>query len=680
MKKIVFSLKLALAFSLITVTGVFAQFTNGDFETGDFTGWTKSAFTNRDFGQPPGAGGGDLSIIVGSSTALPFSLSDPNTGDNLMFPASGNYSARINSELSYGDGGFPRNANMISQMVPAVLDPADNRVHLHFNYSAVMVRPVHNPHEEDHLPYFRVWAINVSNGNDILFDFASFVGEPGRNWQDGVAFGTRGDYWQYLDWTSVDLVSSPDHPINAGDTIILKIVAAGCSLGGHPGYVYIDGINDGGNGGAAGLSIQAEGPATATAGSTITYTYTYENDLANPVDPTIVINPPTHVTFTTLGDAVNCSGSSPVTCNFTGVPAGGSGSFTVTGNIDPAAEGTTLVHDGYTISATGIPPVSGSPVLTDVVDDSAILSLTASGPASVKPGDQYVYTMNYTNDEAVSNAQVSLTLPGHTTLISADVSCTAANGTVTCDLGDLNAGSGSFDITVQVDKLKKVGIPLILDTTSYSISATNLTSFDGSSIVSADVLTPFADVPLGYWGLDYIQSLWAAGVTTGCGQSPLRYCPDTYATRADSATFIERALGNVSPSPNPSGMFADVPYPGLEAFTPFIEQFYNDGITRGCAANPLRYCPQDFTTRGEAAVFIERALGNFAPAPNPSGMFADVPYPGLEAFTPFIEQLYNDGITSGCAVNPLRYCPQDYISRAAIAVFVQRAFNLPLPS
>ncbi|HEX2989532.1 MAG TPA: hypothetical protein VHO49_02580, partial [Anaerolineales bacterium] len=204
--------------------------------------------------------------------------------------------------------------------------------------------------------------------------------------------------------------------------------------------------------------------------------------------------------------------------------------------------------------------------------------------------------------------------PGHTTFSSSDLGCTSAGGVATCELGDLNAGSGFFNLTVQVDKLKKVGIPLTLDTASYSISASGIASTNGSTMVIADVLSPFVDIPAGHWALDYVQSIWAAGITSGCGLSPLRYCPDT------------------------------------------------------------------FTTRGEAAVFIERAMGNFAPTPSPTGIFADIPYPGIEAYTPYIEEFYNDGLTSGCATNPLMYCPQNYVSRAAMAIFVARAFSLPMPS
>ena len=118
----------------------------------------------------------------------------------------------------------------------------------------------------------------------------------------------------------------------------------------------------------------------------------------------------------------------------------------------------------------------------------------------------------------------------------------------------------------------------------------------------------FVDVPADHLFWEEIEVFYNAGITTGCSQSPKMYCPNANVTRAEMATFIERALGNFNPSPNPTGMFADVPYPGLEHLTPFIEQFYNDGLTTGCAGGPLRYCPQNLVTRQEMAAFIVRAF------------------------------------------------------------------------
>ena len=42
----------------------------------------------------------------------------------------------------------------------------------------------------------------------------------------------------------------------------------------------------------------------------------------------------------------------------------------------------------------------------------------------------------------------------------------------------------------------------------------------------------------------------------------------------------------------------------------------------------------------------------------------------------FIEELAREGITSGCGATT--YCPDDPVTRAEMAVFLVRAFNLPL--
>jgi hypothetical protein len=39
----------------------------------------------------------------------------------------------------------------------------------------------------------------------------------------------------------------------------------------------------------------------------------------------------------------------------------------------------------------------------------------------------------------------------------------------------------------------------------------------------------------------------------------------------------------------------------------------------------------------------------------------------------YIYAIFNAGITVGCALNPLRYCPQDSVTRAQMAAFIVRA-------
>jgi hypothetical protein len=41
------------------------------------------------------------------------------------------------------------------------------------------------------------------------------------------------------------------------------------------------------------------------------------------------------------------------------------------------------------------------------------------------------------------------------------------------------------------------------------------------------------------------------------------------------------------------------------------------------------------------------------------------------------QQLYAEGITSGCSSSPLKYCPESPVTRAQMAVFLVKTFNLP---
>ena len=73
------------------------------------------------------------------------------------------------------------------------------------------------------------------------------------------------------------------------------------------------------------------------------------------------------------------------------------------------------------------------------------------------------------------------------------------------------------------------------------------------------------------------------------------------------------------------------------------------------------------------AVFLLRAkYGSAYTPPAASGVFSDVPADYWAAA--WIEQLANEGITAGCGNG--NYCPTQLVSRAEMAVFLVRTFNL----
>lgn len=116
--------------------------------------------------------------------------------------------------------------------------------------------------------------------------------------------------------------------------------------------------------------------------------------------------------------------------------------------------------------------------------------------------------------------------------------------------------------------------------------------------------------------------------------------------------------------------FGDVP-PTYWAWQ-YVETLHARGITGGCSLSPLLYCPDTNVSRAEMAVFLVRAgRGSSYVPPAATGIFADVPVSFWAA--PFIEQIYADGITAGCSLSPLSYCPEVSLSRAEMAVFLLRA-------
>jgi uncharacterized protein YegL len=184
----------------------------------------------------------------------------------------------------------------------------------------------------------------------------------------------------------------------------------------------------------------------------------------------------------------------------------------------------------------------------------------------------------------------------------------------------------------------------------------------------------FADVPTSYWAWDWIERLYRAGITGGCSTNPLRYCPESFVTRAQMAIFLERGIrGSAYIPPAATGTaFTDVPISYWAAA--WIEKLYADGITTGCGGGI--YCPDDNVTRAQMAIFLLRSKHGASYVPPPVGGttgFADVPINNWAAA--WIKQLAAEAITTGCGGG--NYCPEDSVTRAQMAVFLVRMFNLP---
>ncbi len=185
------------------------------------------------------------------------------------------------------------------------------------------------------------------------------------------------------------------------------------------------------------------------------------------------------------------------------------------------------------------------------------------------------------------------------------------------------------------------------------------------------------------WYADSVNILAGSGITGGCsatvvdlpgtvGDITFRYyCPDNQVTRAQMAVFLLKAgHGSGYVPPKATGKFADVPSSYWAA--DWIEQLATEGITAGCGDG--NYCPENPVTRAQMAVFLLKAKygSSFTPA-DALGVFADVSTTYWAA--DWIERLANEGITAGCGNG--NYCPENPVTRAQMAVFLVKTFNLP---
>lgn len=101
----------------------------------------------------------------------------------------------------------------------------------------------------------------------------------------------------------------------------------------------------------------------------------------------------------------------------------------------------------------------------------------------------------------------------------------------------------------------------------------------------------------------------------------------------------------------------------------------SDGVFAGTECGPGVFCPGDAVERWVMAVWLVRVLDGADPDPVSGSRFADVD--PTQWWAPHVERLADLGITQGCATGPARFCPQETVTRAQMATFLVRAYDLP---
>ena len=340
----------------------------------------------------------------------------------------------------------------------------------------------------------------------------------------------------------------------------------------------------------------------------------------------------------------------------------------------------TLIHSslGQVPAASSLALSSNTANPGDIVSMS--LSLTtaaANNPAALQ------WTISYPADDVVLG---DVTAGSSLASVVKSIYCNRRTGTVTC----LAAGMNSYPIPVGEFATVTFSVASATGSSSLPISIGGTIGVlgDGTAVpvngISGSVtinhwqpLVPayFTDVASTDLSYTAANLLYANGISKGCSNNPLDYCPDRSLTRAEMATLIVRAIGADVTSSNPNPYFTDVP--AGNPYFPWIQELYELGITGGCSDNPLMFCPDRTITRQEMAVFTTRGrYGATAPfAFSPLPYFSDVPAGNL--YFNWIQKVADLGM-SGC--DPVSYCPGDPVTRGDTALFVVRGLlNQLLP-
>ncbi len=223
MKRLFF---LLISICVVAVSPALAGFTNGDFETGDASGWLtgggyRASETNSQLAPAQFLPGGSLYNSAINHSAIVTPGPDPNVGSVLNRVYSGNYSYRA-EDTTYG--GY---ASAITQTVK---NWTDNNIF--FAWAAVL-EGAHGIN--DAATFILTLHDDTTNTDLVSREYNAATGGGGVDARFSLLNGYYYTTWQIEQLDTSNIL---------GHDLTLSLLASDCQPTGHAGYVYLDGFGN----------------------------------------------------------------------------------------------------------------------------------------------------------------------------------------------------------------------------------------------------------------------------------------------------------------------------------------------------------------------------------------------------------------------------------------------------
>ena len=174
-----------------------------------------------------------------------------------------------------------------------------------------------------------------------------------------------------------------------------------------------------------------------------------------------------------------------------------------------------------------------------------------------------------------------------------------------------------------------------------------------------------------------VETIAGWGVTVGCDAAdPALFCPSLSITRRQMSAFLYRAVVHQWGTP-PAAERAELADVGDDAwFRLFADWAVENGVMEVVEG---LFNPGGVVTRADMAVMLVAAFPHLSAVEEAQDLFGDLE--GVDGdVVRAVEGLFGSGVTKGCTDSPLRYCPDQPVTRAQMASFFVRALNQAPPA